>query len=274
MQVVRDLAGGPKPGTLSLFYNGSAAADCVTKRYKGSLVKVMDHDSAYGIQLTWAGDTTAKESLFGILEEDTELTGNYLLNDTTYGARMRKITPVLPSTVIRAEYARKDPSGTDISESTSTGSKAGTTITGTTGDIDADDRMIGGWVYFLDGANDGYLHYITDSANAGETMTIATALNGALVATDTFLCIAPPMTLYLCQDAHYVNLLSTMDDGARLLAVQGFMTYIDAVGMPFQPLMRNKHDGLKIKNARFYHEFILGGSATVGNIFRDVRVVA
>jgi len=274
MQVVRDLAGGPKPGTLSLFYNGDYDADSVTKRYKGSLVKVMDWNTAAGIQLSWAGTTVAMENIFGILEEEQGITGNYQMNDTTYGARMRKVTPILPSTIVRAEYARKDPSGTVISESTSTGSKAGTTITGTTTDIDVNDLMIGGWVYFLDGANDGYLHYITDSTNAGETMTIATALNGALVATDTFLCIAPPMTYWLCPDAHYVNLLSTMDDGARTLPVMGLMTYIDAVGMPFQPLMRNTHDGLKIKNARFYHEFLIGGSATLGNVFRDTIVRA
>ena len=274
MQVVRDLAGGQKPGTLSLFYNGTYNADSVTKRYKGSLVKVMDWDAAAGIQLTWAGTTVAMEGMFGVLEEEQGITGNYQLNSTTYGARTRKVTPILASSIVRAEYARKDPAGTAITESTSTGSKAGTTITGTTTDIDVDDKMIGGWVYFLSGDNDGYLHYITDSTNSGETMTISTALTGALVSADTFLCIAPPMTNFLAVDDHYVNLKSTMDDGARTLPVLGLMTYIDAVGMSFQPLMRNKHDGLKIKNARFYHEFLLGGSATLGNVFRDVRVVA
>jgi hypothetical protein len=269
MQVVRDLAGGAKPPALNLYYNADAAADASTTRYKGSLVKVMDWEGATGIQLTWAGGTTANEGIFGILEEKVSGASGYLLDDAAYGGVVRKVTPILATSVVRAEYGQKDAAGTSNLESTSTGAAAGKTITGTSNDIDTDDLMIGGWLYFTNGANAGYLHYITDSANSGETMTIATALAGALVATDDFIVVQAPMSLWFLYDATMTGLKSTMDDGARTMPGMGLMTYIKDVGIPFQRLDRNEHDGLKLVNPKFYHDLVIGGSATIGNVWRD-----
>ena len=274
MQIVRDLAGGAKPPAIEVFYNAQSDADASETKYKGSLCKVMDWDSAVGIQVTHMAEATANESVFGILEEEVSGASGYLLNDTSYGAVVRKVTPLLPTSIVRAEYSQKDAAGTANTESTCTGSAAGTTITGTTTDIDTDDLMIGGWLYFLTGANAGYLHYCTDSADSGETITIATALAGTLAATDTFLAICPPMTLWLLYDATATGIKSTIDDGARTMPVMGLMHYIKAPGIPFQRLDRNLHDGLKIDNARFYHDFIIGGSATLGNVWRDTIVRA
>lgn len=274
MHIVRDLAGGSKPPALDVFYNKEDDADASETAYKGSLCKLMDWNNANGIQVCHAGESTAYENIFGILEESVSGSSGYLLNDASYGAVTRKVTPILPTSIVRAEYARMDASGSANTESTCTGSAAGTTVTGTTTDIDTDDLMVGGWLFFLTGANAGYLHYCTDSADSGETITIATALNGALVATDTLLAIRPAMTLWLGLDATYVNLLNSIDDGACTLPVVGLMHYIEDVGIPLQKLDRNKHDGLKLVKPRFYHDFLIGGSATLGNVWRDTVIRA
>ncbi len=274
MQVVRDLAGGPKPSPLDLLYNAQDDADASETRYKGSLAKIMDWNNANGMQVTGVGESTAFENIIGILEESVTGASGYLLNDASYGPVPRKITPILPSSIVRAEYSRADAAGTANTESTCTGSAGGTTLTGTTTDIDVDDMMIGGWIYFVTGDNAGYLHYCTDSANSGETVTIATAFAFDVLATDTLLVTRPPMTLWLQADATYSGLKSTIDDGACTFPVVGLQYYITAPGIPFQRLDRDKHDGLKIANARLYHDFLVGGSATLGSVWRDTVVRA
>ena len=67
MQVVRDLAGGHAPMPIELFYNQQDDADASETRYAGSLVKIMDCDNANGMQCCWAGESTAYESIIGIL---------------------------------------------------------------------------------------------------------------------------------------------------------------------------------------------------------------
>jgi len=267
MRVVRDLIGGSKPAPIDIFYNGDCDIDSTTLRYKGSLCKFMDYtgdiDHGNGF-VTWYGDATAGENICGVLEEEQPVTGNYLPDDTTYGMVRRKMTPIFPSTVLEAEYARKDPSGTDIYDTGATASAAGTTFTIA---ITTADTLIGGWIYMLNGAAAGELHYVTD--NDTTYATVATAFTNAVVATDDFLVIKKATGLLKVEfDAHFVNLLSEIDDNANTDFIIGLNTFISAPGTPKQFLDRDKHDGLVIPNARFYHEFIIGGGASgVGNAY-------
>jgi hypothetical protein len=231
----------------------------------------MDWNNANGIQVCWAGESTAYENIVGILAEPPGTDG-YLLNDGTEAAVVKKIVPLLPTSIVRAEYARTDPAGTSNLDTNFTGTAASTTLTAGDG-ITTNDLMIGGWVYYTNGTNQNYLHYVDDSA-AANTLTLRTAQVGATAATDDLIIVNPPNTLWMALDAQYVHILSEVDDGARTLPVIGLMTYISAPGIPYQRLDPSIHDGLVIANARFYHEFLIGGSATLGNVWRDTVVRA
>jgi hypothetical protein len=252
MKVVRDLIGGVKPSPIELPYNGDLAVDSVTKRYKGSLVKRMDFDDIDhgGAYHTFAGLTTEMENFSGILEEEQGITGNYLPDDASYGMQIRKVSPCFPSTIIRAEYGQADAAGTATYDTTATCAAAAAAFTVT---IATADTMIGGWVYMLNGAAAGELHYITN--NSTTVATTATVFANAVVATDDFLVIDAANAHYLDFDATFTGLKSEISDDAKLNNVNGIMTYISAPGIPFQRLDRNKHDGLVIANARFYHDF-------------------
>jgi hypothetical protein len=272
MEIIRDLAGGGKPSPINVFYNSEDDADGSEVRYKGSLVRLMDWDNANGIMFTGVGESVTLENIAGILGEHVGADGtNFLLNDASYGARTRKMYPLLPTSIVRGEYARADAAGTSNLDTNMTG----TTTTITCGDaLGVDDLLIGGWLYPTNGASANKLRYITDSANSGETFTLATSLASALVATDDSILVMPPHTLWMALDATFTGLLSEAVVSARTLPVVGLGTFISAPGIPYQRLDRNKHDGLTIANAKFYHEFIIGGSATLGNIWRDTVVRA
>ncbi len=264
MEVLKDLIGGSKPQPIEMFYNGDLDVDSVTKRYAGSLVKIMDIDNAdHGVFACWGGLATVLENIVGILEEEQGITLNYLPDATTYGMKIRKITPIFPSTVIRAEYVQKALDGTTAATDTgATGSAGSTTLTAaTTGTA---DYIIGGWVYFLTGANAGYLHYVKDDDGSG-AVTLATALVNAVAAGDTFLFINPAATRGLDFDATYSGLKSEIDSDAWHLCVQGIMHWIKAPSTDIQPLMRDKHDGRKISNAKFYHDFVFTGVGDVAS---------
>jgi len=47
--------------------------------------------------------------------------------------------------------------------------------------------------------------------------------------------------------------------------VQGIMTHISAPGIPLQRLDRDKHDGMYIPNAKFYHDFVFTGVGDVAS---------
>jgi hypothetical protein len=255
MQVVRDLIGGGKPMPIEMFYNGDLAADSTTLRYKGSLVKLMDFDDVdHGGFATFGLLATAMENVIGILEEEHGTSGNYLPDDATYGMQVRKITPCFPSTVVMAEYARSGPDGTALTDTGATCSAASKTFT-----IDSDtaDEWIGGWVYMLTGSAAGELHYITDSA-ANTSATFATAAIKAIASADTFLAIGKANCREVLFDAATGTCLtSTIEYDLHVNRVVGIMHYLEAPGIPFQRLDRNKHDGLVIPNARFYHTFTL-----------------
>lgn len=270
MKVIKDLIGGSKPQPIELLYNGDLAVDSVTKRYKGSLVKVMDVDDVdHGKFCTFASHATAVENIIGILEEEQGITGNYLLDDATYGPAYRKITPIFPSTVIEAEYAQKDAAGTATTDTGASGSAASATFT--CASLTSDDTWIGGWVYFLAGSNAGYLHYIKDNEASGNTMTFATVLVNAVVAADTFLAIRPPMTNVITLDATYTGFKSEVTDTSALVVITGLSTWISAPGIAKTKLSRDAHDGLKIDNAKFFHQFTYPGNRTVPNAWLGIK---
>lgn len=258
MRVVKDLLAGCVPATMDLFYNAALAADGGTLIYKGSLAKVMDvADVDHGRFVTFGGNATAELNAIGILEEEVPAaSGNgYLPDSGTYGMIRRKITPIFPSTLIRAEYMRADEAGTANYETLSA-SVAGTTLTGSA--VTTDDLLIGGWVYFYTGNNAGRLHYITNSANASAAITIATATAHAVLATDRVLVILPAMVNKLDLNATYTGIKSDTDDGNWDVNVVGLNHWVSAPGVRMQPLNRNIHDGTNIgPNARFFHDFTL-----------------
>ena len=254
MKVVRDLLGGGRPSPIELPYNGDLAVDSVTKRYKGSFTKIMDYDDIdHGVFHTFAGLATAMENFSGILAEEQGITGNYLPDDASYGMQTRKIIPCFPSTVIRGEYAQADAAGTATYDTGATASAASATFTQDMGATA--DTAIGGWIYMINGDAAGELHYISNNTTAAATVT--TAFTNAVVADDDFLFISPANCRTLDFDATYTGIKSETQDDVRTDAVVGIMTYIEAPGIPFQRLDRDKHDGLVISNARFYHDFTI-----------------
>lgn len=263
MRAVYDFVGGQKPAPIPLWYNGDLAADSTTLRYKGSLVKMMDYDDIdHGKFFTFAGLTTAMENVAGILEEEHGTSGNYLPDDGTYSVKYRKITPILPSTIVEGEYVQADAAGTANYDDTATGSAASATFTVT---ITTADTLIGGWIYFLTGANAGYLHYVTD--NGTTTATLSPVLNYAVTASDRYLVICPPNTNLLDFNATYTGIKSEIDNNARPDGVIGLSTWVEANNLPKTKLDFAKHAGLKISGAKFYHHFTIPGTATYPNMW-------
>ncbi len=262
MRAVKDLVYGSAPAVIDVLYNGDLATDSTTKRYKGSLVKLMDYDDIdHGTFFTFAGLTTGLENLAGILEEEQGTSDNYLPDDATYGVRYKKMTAVLPSTIIEAEYSQADAAGTANTASGVTGSASGTSITAT---ITTADTLIGGWLYFLTGSCAGYLYYITDN---GTTTITVSALAAAVASGDTFLVIQPPNCRKVDFDATYSGIKSQFDDNSNADPIVGLNTLIQSPGIGKTKLDREKHNGLKIANARFFHEFCLSGNSTYNNVW-------
>ena len=251
MFIVRDLSGAIAPVPIEVYYNGDLAVDSVTKRYAGSLVKIMDiADLDEGLFYTWAGLATAMKNVCGILAEEQGTSGNYMPNDATYGMTLKKMYPLLSTSIVRAEYSRADAAGGVNYDTTATCAAASEefTITIATADI-----LIGGWIYMLNGSEGGYLHYIDD--NETTYAELATAANNAVVAADDFLVIEPAACCLLDFDATYTGIKSEVSTKGD--EVVGLMHYISAPGLDFQRLDRNKHDNLYIPNARFYHDFTI-----------------
>ena len=268
MRVIRDMAIGQAPSPFDIVFNASLAADAGAGAYRGGLVKIMDFDDVdHGVFVCPAALATATENIIGILEEEVanETGAGYLLDDAAYGFVRRKITPIFPTTVIRAEYVQADAAGTANYDTGATGAAASATFTCAA--VGTDDYCIGGWVYFLNGANAGYLHYVTDSDGTAETLTLATALVNAVVATDDWLFINPPLCRAIDFNATYTDIKSEVDDGSWADAIQGIEYWIQAPGVGLTKLDRDKHDGLKIDNAKFFHDFTIPSSAAGQNVW-------
>jgi len=258
MIIVKDLIGGNKPEPILIHYNGTVDADSVTLRYAGSFVKLMDIDDVdHGWFYTWGGGATALENTVGILAEAQPITGNYLPDSATAGMTKRLMYPIFPSTVLRAEYGRTDAAGTATTDTGATATAGSTTFTAAaTGTA---DYTIGGWIYMLTGAAAGELHIVSDD-DGGGTITLKTAMVNAVAATDTFLFIHPSCTVHCCWNATYTGFISEIDDSACTKNILGIMSYVQAPGIPLQPLDENLHDGLVVSDAKFYHDFVFCGA--------------
>lgn len=268
MEVIKDLIGGQKPATIEVPYNAQVAADGGLLVYKGSVVKQMDFDDIdHGFFFTFGGAATVGEGVCGILNEEVPLAaGNgYLPDDGTYEMVYRKITPCFGSTVVQAEYAQLDAAGSSNLDTGFTGSAAGVTLTGSALITGAAGDHAGGWIYITNGANADYLHYMNQSETSGDTVTLNTALAGALIATDDFVVVLPPCAQKCLFDATYTGIKSEMTYGSHTSAICGLSTWIKAPGIPMQKLSLGKHDGLKVANAKFYHQFTFGGTVTIPN---------
>ncbi len=272
MKVIKDLIGGIKPATLEMLYNGDTDVDSVTKRYKGSLAKVVnltdiDHGSDF---VTWAGETTAMVNVCGILEEEQGITGNYMLDDATFAMRYRKITPIFPSTIIQAEYVQQDAAGTDNTDTNASVAAAGVQFV--CGDaLGAEDQMIGGWIYMTNGAAAGELHYVFDQDNSSDYFEFTTGVTNAVVAADNYLAIRPAMTPLIAFNATFTDIISKSVYGDLSHTINGLSTWISAPGIRMQRLDFEKHDGLRIANARFFHQFTIPNNATLFNFWTEGR---
>jgi hypothetical protein len=272
MQVLFDLIGGQKPMPIKVPYNGSLAVDCVTKRYKGSVVKAMDFDDIdHGLFFTFGGLATIGENVAGILAEEVGTTGNYLPDDAAYSTPYKRMIPCFGSTVIEAEYAQADAAGTSNLDTNATGSLAGTTITAGDGVTGTNGDLAGGWVYFTNGSCADYLISLETSETSGDTITLGTALPAAVAATDDFLVILPAGAQKCLFDATYTGIKSELTYGSHTHAISGISTWISAPGFPMERLSRAKHCGQKIKGARFYHHFTFGGTATLPNYWHGAN---
>ena len=263
IEVIKDLIGGNKPEPIDIHYNGDLAADGVTLRYKGSFVKLMDIDDVdNGWFYTWGGNATALENTVGILAEDQPITGNELPNTATNGMTIRKMLPIFPSTMMRMEYAQADSAGTATTDTGATATAGTTTFTAAaTGTA---DYTIGGWIYMVNGAAAGELHYVTDDDGSG-VVTVSTAFTNAVGATDTFLFIWPSSTNHVRWNATYTGPISEIDSSACVKHIQGWMTWIKAPGVALEPLRVGTHDGLTIANARFFHDFTFPGATDLAS---------
>jgi hypothetical protein len=262
MRVVKHLIFGSAPAQIELPYNGDLAADGTTTRYKGSLVKFMDIDDIdHGTFFTFAGLTTEMENVCAILEE--QHTASYLPDDGTKEISLFQMTPFDPMTIIEAEYVQKDAAGTANTDTEFSGSAASTTLTtpsqGTT------DCNIGAWIYFVTGANAGYLHYITDN-NGTTSATLRTALVNDVVSADTVLFIQQRNTRTLDFNATFTDIKSECVLASRSDEVIGIECYVQADGIAKEPLDSTKHDGMKLSNAKFFHQFTIPNTLWVDDI--------
>lgn len=262
MRVVRDLLGGNTPPAMDLYFNAQVAADGGDKVWSGALTKVMDiADVDNGRFLVPNHAATRGLNIFGIIQETVgaAATDGYLPTDTTYGMIRRKITPVFPSTLIRAEYMRQDQEGTANYE-TLAAAAAGTAMAATSNAIDTDDLLIGGWLYFYTGDNAGQLHYIIDSANTNDVITLATATPYAVTTTDRVLVILPAFVDELVFNAISTGIKSDTDDTNWTDEVVGIDVWMSgAPGVAMTRLERDLHDGTNVgANAQFFHDFVIG----------------
>ena len=252
-KVARDLIFGMAPSPIKMAYNGDLATDGSTTRYKGSLVKMMDYNDIDhgGHFATHALLATAMVNFVGILDE--EVTSGYLPEDADYDTPLKKIIPCFPSTVIRGEYVQADAAGTANYDTGATCSAASPTFTI---DTDVTDEGIGTWIYMIDGASAGALHYSIDST-ANASYTFATNMAKAVVSGDTFLVINTAHCREMLFNATCTGIKSESEHDLHVHRCMGLGNFISSPGMPYQRLQRSKHDGLIINNAKFYHEFTI-----------------
>jgi hypothetical protein len=258
-----DLAGA-EPIVKDLYFNNDVAAVGDAKAYDGSFVKLQDYDDIdHGRIIHSMDGATIYENQIGIICEEVAASGETYLLDTAAatGTAQRKKILVNPFAVYLCEYVRKDRAGTDNTDTGFAFSAAGTVST-TSPDSNTDDDAIGSWIYFIDGANAGYLHNILDSADSSTAgvAVLRTAVSNVVVAANTVLLVEPPFAYEFDLNATITDFKSEWVPASKADRLKGIDHWISAPGVPFQKLNTSKHDGLKIDGARFYHEVALANA--------------
>lgn len=261
---------GAEPVIKDLIFNEQVDADGNTLVYDGMLVKVTDFDDIdKGKFVCNANTTTLNENVCGILCEQVAASGATYLPFTVSatGTWTRKKILVNPNAVFMIEYARKDRAGTACTD-TGFAFSAAATVSTTSPDCGTSDTMNGSWLYFLDGSNAGYLHNVLDSATSATAgvAVLRTAIVNAVLAADTELVIQPALDYSFDMNVTYTDVKSEWILASRDNRFVGIDFWIQAPGIPLQKLDASKHDGLKIDNARFFHEVMINnhyfGAAT------------
>lgn len=249
---------GSEPVIKDLIFNEELAADGDTKVYDGAFVKLTDFDDIdHGHFICLADNATVGENVVGIICEEVAASGDTYLPDTAAatGTFARKKILVNPHAVYLLEYVQKDRAGTDNTDTGFVIAAAGTAST-TSPNPGTADSLNGGWIYFVDGSNAGYLHYILDSAAADTNgiATLRTAVTNAVAVTDKVLIIEPAFDYSFDLNATYTDIKSEAILATRDNRFKGIDFWMKAPGFPMQRLDPTKHDGIKIENARFFHE--------------------
>jgi len=263
---------GSEPVIKDLIFNEELAADGDTKVYDGAFVKLTDFDDIdHGRFICLADNATIGENVVGIICEEVAASGDTYLPDTAAatGTFARKKILVNPHAVYCLEYVQSDRAGTDNTDTGLVIAAAGTAST-TSPNPGTADSLNGGWIYFVDGSNAGYLHYILDSAAATSNgiATLRTAVTNAVAVTDKVLIIEPAFDYSFDLNATYTDIKSEAILATRDNRFKGIDFWMKAPGFPMQKLDPTKHDGIKIDKARFFHECAMstpyfGGSHTL-----------
>ena len=254
-RVWKDMISGSKPAPILLPFNRELAADGSALTYKGAVCKFLDfNDVDNGKFVTHGLNSGAMENFVGITAEEVSVSGNYKPPDATYPMKRVRIIPCFPSTIILGEYMIEDELG---NTTTDTGATSALSTTFTLDSGGSDDEWIGGWIYMCTGADAGYLHYIVDSA-LDTSVTFAFAPVNAIAAADTFLTIGAATSRDFLINTAGTGFKSELDYDLHLHRLTGILNWVEAIGVPMQPLNRTKHDGVKFKNPRFYHSFVVG----------------
>lgn len=261
-----DLAGA-EPLVKDLIFNNDLALVGDAKVYDGSFVKLMDWDDLDHGRHICSIDSTISENQVGIICEEVAASGDTYLLETAAatGTFQRKKILVNPFAVYLVEYVRKDRAAVACTD-TGFAFSAGGTVSTTSPDNGSDDDQIGSWIYFLDGANAGYLHYILDAATSttAGVAVLRTAVVNAVVLADTVLLPEAPFEYHFDLSATLDSFRSEWVQSVQTDRFKGLDYWISSPGIPFQKLHPSKHDGLKIDGARLYHEVALANGYFTG----------
>ena len=109
MRVVRDLFHGMSPIPVDMYFNTDVSGVGGSAGYKGQLCKLPDgNDLDEGRFVMPSVVATSLENLVGILAEDVASGTTWAIDGAVADPVRKKIIPICPTTLIRAEYSRYD----------------------------------------------------------------------------------------------------------------------------------------------------------------------
>ena len=262
----RDLTGAD-PILMDLPFNHAIGADGDTITYKGAFCRIHDgSDINTGVTVV-VPDGTVNQNFVGIVWEEVAATGEtYLMNTAAVtGTWTRKKVLVNPHASYLVEYVQKDVDGSTETDTGYVIAASDTTTTTVAGTM-TNDYLIGAWLYFVDGSNASYLHNILDNTTT-QISVLRTAVTNAVAVGDAMVIVMPPMRWWWDLTATYTAFKSESITASLTNKFQGIDYWMTATGWPLQKLNPANHDGLKIANARFFHEVTHSGESATGSIF-------